>query len=148
MDESDYVETRLAACLREHDLPVNEGALARAGLFRVVAGTYDFDAGFFEGAVDRTVSTYEEASAVAVVYRDAALAAFKREILKIRSGVREGRLTGIEPVGLVCLVLGSSGRGADFAVVRGISVAWDFQRASGRELHAADWSEDDWDLED
>ena len=142
MDESDYVETRLAACLKEHDLPVNEGALARAGLFRVVVGAYDFDTGFFDGAVDRTSSTYEEASAVAVACRDEALAAFKREILKIRSGVREGRLTGIEPVGLVCLVLGSSGRGADFTVVRGLSVAWEFQNGPGGELYAVDWISD------
>lgn len=40
MDDSNYVETRLAACLKEHDLPVNEGALAKAGLFRVVVGAY------------------------------------------------------------------------------------------------------------
>jgi hypothetical protein len=148
MDESDYVETSLAACLKEHELPVIDGALAMRGPFRVVVGAYDFDTGFFDGAVDRTVSTYEEASAVAIACRDEALAAFKREILKIRCGVREGRLTGMEPVGLVCLVLGSFDRGTDFAVVGGLSVAWDFQRASGRELYAVDWPDNDWDLEE
>lgn len=141
MDESEYVETSFSVFLKEHDLPASEGALATGGPFRVVVGVYDFDTGFFDGAVDRTVESYEEASAVAVACRDEALAAFKREILKIRWGLREGRLTGIEPLGFVCLVLGPTDQGADSAPVSGLSVAWDFLRPPGAELYQVEWQD-------
>lgn len=143
MDESDYVETLLAAFLKEHDLPVSEGALAIGGPFRVVVGVYDFDTGFFDGAVDQTVDSYNEGRSIAAAYRDEALAAFKREILKIRGGVLAGRLTGIEPLGFVCLVLQLTDQGADGAAVSGLSVAWDFLMPPGAELYTLDWEDQD-----
>lgn len=148
MEEREYVESSVAAFLKAQELPVSKESLAERGSFRVVSGVYDFDTGFFEGAVDLAVDRYEEALSIVSAHRGDVLAGFTQEIMKIRRGVREGNLTGTDPLGAVSLLLSLAGQGGSPVRLSGFSVAWDFQRASCRELYAVDWPDDDWDLEE
>lgn len=141
MDESEYVEASLAAFLKEHELQGIAERLLGEGPFRVVAGVYDFDVGFFDGAVEQTVESYEEAVSIASARREDVLVRFTGEILKIRLGVREGRLTGMEPLGAVTVVLSPIDQAGDARTICGFSVAWDFQRSAGRELYSVEWED-------
>ncbi|WP_292077491.1 MULTISPECIES: hypothetical protein [Brevundimonas] len=137
-----YVEEALAIAIERGEAKHASRAQITGGAVRVVAGVYDFDTGFFDGAIDEAVEKLAVGLSMEALHRSRMCEAFVAEVLKIQAGIREGWLTGLDPLGVVSLVIEQVNDG-ECAAVSGFSLAWYFDAVPGRELRPVEFEIDD-----